>query len=517
MPSPMRSNTFIKSTTSIGCWRDGYPCGQNGGQRSQRLVADFSEPTPAIAARVPPPEFFSTRTDLKMPGGMPLDTLAPVPEPTGEVSMSILLIPVSFGGEPPKQQPPPTGETIVSVLPITSSVPAPGNSPISTSVPYDPHSTWPSRWRGATSEVAAAPSQTADCNLHFCPIGTVNSTSTPPFTLLPTITGPAEPSVTLSVVSTSSHFVIPPDPSSPIVDTSTSYTSGPEMTPLPISTVSGIIQDPLLTSAPSTSSHFAIPPDPTSPIIYTNTTSSTPCATIPELTPPPISTISGIIQDPLMTSAPATSNFPSMSVPEGMQERLVYCGIDKCVPIVMADLTSCHGTPTPRSDPVATSEFTAPVAAATTAAREPITITIDCNRHYCLGIETVYTISPTPYTYPIVPATSGFAIPPEVAPVAAVNKIFVPIEFWRGSNESIVPDAPKTLDGVHGPIQRHSSAAPKPSVATNSPCYRHYCPSDSTPKPHPTTMLTTSKPAQPVESASLHFPSALPFFETLTA
>ncbi|KAF3050634.1 hypothetical protein E8E11_003293 [Didymella keratinophila] len=109
-PSPVRSNTFIKPTTSIECWRNGYPCGQNGGQRSQRLVADFIVPTPALEARVPPPGFFSTRTDVQVPGEtdvpaeMPLDTLAPVPEPTSEVSMGILPIPTSLGGEPPKQQ-----------------------------------------------------------------------------------------------------------------------------------------------------------------------------------------------------------------------------------------------------------------------------------------------------------------------------------------------------------------------------------------------------------------------------
>ncbi|KAL1653715.1 hypothetical protein SLS61_003864 [Didymella pomorum] len=470
-PSSVRSNTFIRPTTSIECWRNGYPCGQNGGQQSQRLVADFIVPTPALNARVPPSEFFSTRTDIQVPGvtevphEMPLDTLAPVPEPTGEGSMDILPIPTSLGGEPPKHHAPPTGEAIVLVLPITSSMPAQDNSPVTTSLPYDPYSTWPSRWRGATSEVVAAPSETPDCNLHFCPTGTVNSTSTLPPTPQPTIPGPAEPSTTMPVVFTSSHFAIPPDPSSPIVQTSTSSLSAPEMSSLPINTAPGIIQAPLLTSAPSTSS------------------------------------------------------LPSMSIPEGIQERLVYCGTDKCVTVKMADLTSCHGTPTPRSGLLATSEFTAPVSAATTATREPITVMIDCKRHHCLGIETVYTITPTPtpYTYPIVPATSGFAIPPEVTPVGEPRAVFVPIEFWRGPNEPVVRNASKTLGGVHGPIQRRSSFAPKPSVATDSPCYRHYCPSGFTPKPAPTTMMTTSKPVPPVESASLYFPTAPPSFETFAA
>jgi len=207
-----------------------------------------------------------------------------------------------------------------------------------------------------------------------------------------------------------------------------------------------------------------------------------------------------------------------MSIPEGMQERLVYCGTDKCVPVKMSALASCHGTPTLHAGPVAAPEVTFPPAVAAPVTREPITVTIDCSRHYCHSrMETVYTITPTPYTYPIVPATSGFAVPPEVTHVDAVNKAFVPIDWWRGPNESNVPEAPKEIKSIHGPIQRHSSSVPMSSVATDSPCYRHYCPSGYTPKPTPTTMVTTSKPVQPVESASLHFPSAPPSFETFTS
>lgn len=459
-PSPVQSNTSIKPSTSIACWRNGHPCDQNGGQRSERLVADFVVPTPALEARVPPPEFFSTRTNVRVPGEtdvpgeMPLDTLPPVAEPTGEVSMGILPIPTSLGGEPNFDAPSQvtTSEAILSVLPITTSTTAAGFAPIPTS--------W---WRGppGSTNGTSAPTQTAHCN------GTVSAPSTS------------------------------------------------QLTPLPISTVSSIVQDPLLTPAPATSSHFAIPPDPNSPIIDTYTKSS---ASL-ELTPLPIKTVSGTIKDPLMTSAPATGTAPSMPVPEGMQNHFLHCGTNDCVPIDMAGLAACYSTSTPRAGPVAALEVTSPVAAITTAAREPITVTIDCNRHYChSGMETVYTIAPTPYTYPIVPATSGFAPPPEVTHVDAANKAFIPIDWWRGPNESIVPDAPKTLEGAHGPIQRHSPLALVSSVKTDSPCHRYYCPSGHTPaKPTPTTMLTTSKPARPVVSVSMSFPAAPPSFETFTA
>lgn len=437
-PSPVRSNTFVKPTTSIECWRDGYPCNQNGGQRSQRLVADFVVPTPALNARIPPPESFSTRSDVPVPGetgGMPLDTLPPVSEPTGEVSMGILPIFASLGGEQRTYNAPlriSTSEAIVSALPIITSTPA-----FETSIPYNPHSTWPSHWRGATSEVLANPSQTVHCN------GTVSVSSTPQ-----------------------------------------------------------------MTSVPPTSSHFAIPPDSRLRIVGTYTGSATSCTSTLGLTPLPISTVSGIIQDPLMTPAPATSSAPSMSVPEGMQERLVYCGTDKCVTIEMSDLASCHGTPTPRSGPAAAPEVTSPPAVTAPVTREPITVTIDCSRHHChSGMETVYTIIPTPYTHPIVPATSGFTVPPKVTPGGAANKAFVPIDWWRGPNEPNVPEAPKD-------IKSHSTIS---SVATDSPCYRHYCPSGHMPKPVLTTLTTTSKPVQPMESASLHFPSVPPSFSTFTA
>lgn len=230
MPSPMRSNTLIKRIASIECWRNDYPCGQGGGQRSQRLVAKFVEPTPAIAARVPPPKFFSTRTDVKAPdetdspretGHIPLDTPLPLLEPTAEASMGILPVPVSLGGDPHTYEAPQevvTSEAIFSALPITTST-----SAVGTSIPYSPHSAWPSHWRGATSKVAAAPSQTIRCN------GTLDVPSTPVLTPVP---------------ATSSHFAIPTDPSLPITGTYTeptvSFTSTAQLNPMPITIVSGI-------------------------------------------------------------------------------------------------------------------------------------------------------------------------------------------------------------------------------------------------------------------------------------
>jgi hypothetical protein len=473
-PSLVRSNTFIKPTTSIDCWRNGYPCGQNGGQRS--LVADFVIPTPALDARVPPPEFFSTRTDVPLPGEtdvpgetgeltydiLPISTSlggTPLPiKPTGDASMGILPISTSLGGEPQYDAPTqaPTSKTIFSVLPITTSSLGAEVSPIPTSWWRGSESSvsWQSKWRGPTSDGALAPSQTVDCDLHFCPTGFLNSTSTPPSTPLPTIPGSVDPPTTTPGPSTSSHFAIPPGPGETVVDT---YTKS-------------------ATSCTSTAPSTSLP----------NNTEFTTPAVPPAMTPPPS----------------ATSRMP---VPNGMQSGLFYCGLEFCVTIDTSD-HPCFGSPTPRSGPAVLPETTAPAAAAASLVDEPITVTIDCNRHYCTsGMATIYTITPTPYTYPIIPATSDFAAPPVPTHVAGA---FVPIDWWRGPGQPVLPDAPEDL---YGPIQRHSSTAAVSSLSPNDPCFRHYCRPGHTPaKPTPTTMLTATKPFEPVMSVSLHFPDAPP-------
>lgn len=168
-------------------------------------------------------------------------------------------------------------------------------------------------------------------------------------------------------------------------------------------------------------------------------------------------------------------------------------------------MAACYSTSTPREGSVAAPKVTSPVAVTTTAAPEPTTMIIDCNRHYChSGMETVKTNTPAPYTYPIMPANSGFSPPPEATHVDAVNKTFISIDWWRGPSESNVSDAPKALEGVHAPIQRHSPFVPVSSIAAGSPCYPHYCPLGQTrAKPTPTTMLTTSKPVCPAGRVSV--------------
>ncbi|KAF1926795.1 uncharacterized protein M421DRAFT_422402 [Didymella exigua CBS 183.55] len=304
-PSPERSNTYMfKPTTSVKCWRNGYPCGQNGGQRSQRLVADFVGPTPAIAARVPPPEWFSSHTDFPLPGE------TDVPGETGEMPYGILPIPTSLGGEPrtsdASNAPGKTGEAIFSVSPTTTSTPAADKSPIPTA--------W---WRGLTSGFA----------------------------------GPHEPT--------------------PIAE-----------------------------------------------------------------------------------------------------------------------------------------------------AGEPYAVTIDCNRHYCIsGMPTIRTITPTPHPYPVLPpATSGFAVPSKPTLVNEARDAFVPVDWWRGPGKPVVPDAPKGLDGIYGPIEQTSSVESVFSVATNDPCFRHYCPSGYTPgAPDPTTMLTETKPVVTQRLTKSPVLSAIPPSATSTS
>lgn len=161
----------------------------------------------------------------------------------------------------------------------------------------------------------------------------------------------------------------------------------------------------------------------------------------------------------------------------------------------MSGLASCFGTSMPR-------------AGVTVA---PLTVIINCDLHYChSGMVTVHTITPTLFTSSIVPANSNYVIPSEGTAVGAVNRAVVPIDWWRGPDQPNVPETHKDLDS-------HTSLAPVFSVATDSPYYRHYCPSDYTPKSAPTTTVTTSKPAQPVNSESLHFPSRPPSFSTFTA
>lgn len=186
--SPVRSNTFTKPTTSVECWRNGYPCGQNGGQRSQRRVMNFVRATAALDARVPPSEFFSTRTHVHFPGEID------VPDKTTEASVGILPVPTEITDDkhydaPP--QPGKTGEAIFSILPVSST-----SSTERTAIPTE----W---WRGP--EGAATPTYTIDCNRHYCPSGQA-AVIVP--TLSPIVTPPVvEPTGTRT---TSSHFAIPP-------------------------------------------------------------------------------------------------------------------------------------------------------------------------------------------------------------------------------------------------------------------------------------------------------------------
>lgn len=182
-PSPMLSNTYFRSntyfpkpTTSIECWRDGYPCGQNGGQRSQRRVAKFIRATSSIdevqtestyhmgymvaARRIPPPEFFSTRSDVNLP------------HQTADVPMNILPIPAKFTDgthyDAPNNEPGETGDVNFSILPIPTPTEArhaviptewwrgPGQSDL----PMIP----PGWWRDG-----ASPSHTHECSHHYCP------------------------------------------------------------------------------------------------------------------------------------------------------------------------------------------------------------------------------------------------------------------------------------------------------------------------------------------------------------
>ncbi|KAJ4336284.1 hypothetical protein N0V95_008653 [Ascochyta clinopodiicola] len=198
-PFTQRSNTFLpKPTTSVQCWRDGYPCGQDGGKHSLRRVADFARATPAptiddvpgetgdlsfniprlggmgVGPRVPPPEFFSTRSDV------------PVPGETGDGTMNILPLPTEFiSGTHYDAPPESSSEALFSILPIPTERGT-----------FRP-STWPSHWRGPASH-------TIDCTRHYCPHNTVSTSIsyTPLPATYPSI--PAGPTTTL-------HPAVPPE------------------------------------------------------------------------------------------------------------------------------------------------------------------------------------------------------------------------------------------------------------------------------------------------------------------
>ncbi|KAL1607333.1 hypothetical protein SLS59_002298 [Nothophoma quercina] len=217
-PSPVQSNTFVKPTTFIDCWRNGYPCGQNGGRRSQRLVKNFVHATAGVAPRVPPSECFSTRTELRLPEE------TDVPAETGEVSMGILPSPISLCGDKQYSAPPvEISEPIFSALPIATltapttggvAVPtewwrgpnmssdwlrshppiptefwrAPGEAtfalPVSTSTPSTEGAAIPTEWWRPAQPVPTTsaegvalptdwwrgnmPSYTTDCERHYC-------------------------------------------------------------------------------------------------------------------------------------------------------------------------------------------------------------------------------------------------------------------------------------------------------------------------------------------------------------
>ncbi|XPS67938.1 hypothetical protein M3J07_000232 [Ascochyta lentis] len=189
--SLVRSNTHLpKPTTSVECWRNGYPCA-NGGQRSQRQVANFVRATPApvddesivetdvnavpvpsqgiprlvgmaVAPRVPPPEFFSSRPDVHVPGE------------TDEPTVNILPIPTEFLDGPHYDVPGETGEVTFTILPISTTPPEDNRVVVPTE--------W---WRGPV------PAYTIDCNRHYCPTNAPSPSPAP--TSLPTTSYPLLP------------------------------------------------------------------------------------------------------------------------------------------------------------------------------------------------------------------------------------------------------------------------------------------------------------------------------------
>ncbi|KAH6642710.1 hypothetical protein C7974DRAFT_107628 [Boeremia exigua] len=232
-PIPNRSNTWLRPTaSSFKCWHNGYPC-----HRSQRYVTMFARATPAagpVAPRVPPPEWFSTRTDVPLPG----HTNAPTE--TGDDRMGILPIPYSLLEVPEEAVP---SEPAYSALPIHHPASAQHNDladhsgDVHTSLPTEPQVAargagvpvdW---WRGPGEDVvpeasgpvlsqelvasttatvtaassglpavAAAHPTTDPCYRHYCPSGQPVVT---PDTSMSTWTYPDVPAGT-------SHADIPP-------------------------------------------------------------------------------------------------------------------------------------------------------------------------------------------------------------------------------------------------------------------------------------------------------------------
>ncbi|KZM24632.1 hypothetical protein ST47_g4281 [Ascochyta rabiei] len=219
--SPVYANTFFpKPTTSVPCWRDGYPCGQDGGKRIQRRIADFVRATPAptiedvpartgevsidiprfvdmaVALRVPPPEFFNSRPDI------------PVPGETGDATMNILPIPTELiDGTQYDAPPEPTSTgTAVTDIPSETSEAIFFILPISTLPPST--TARPSHWRGPV------PSYTIDCNRHYCPTNTrsVSTTSSTPLPTTHPVIPPTEP-------YTTQRPAVPPQVTTPTINT----------------------------------------------------------------------------------------------------------------------------------------------------------------------------------------------------------------------------------------------------------------------------------------------------------
>ncbi|KAJ4985805.1 hypothetical protein SVAN01_08703 [Stagonosporopsis vannaccii] len=98
-PTPNHSHKLTKTTTSMQCWRNGYPCGR---QRSQRHAAEFARAASGLAHRPPPPAFFSTCTEVPFPDHTKIsnecydDFTSTLPLPMDNLPITTSLL----GGEP---------------------------------------------------------------------------------------------------------------------------------------------------------------------------------------------------------------------------------------------------------------------------------------------------------------------------------------------------------------------------------------------------------------------------------
>ena len=271
-PSPVQSSTFVKPTTSIDCWRNGYPCGQNGGRRSQRLVKNFIHATTGVAPRVPPSECFSTRTELRLPEE------TNVPAETGEVSMGILPIPTSLCGDKQYSAPPvEISEPIFSALPIaTLTAPTTGGVAVPTewwrgpNMPSDwlrSHPAIPTEfWRAPGEATSALP---VDWWRSILPVSTLAS-STEGAAIPTEWWRPAQP-----VPTTPADGVVLPtkwwrgNMPSYTIDCERHYCHSVPATSKPTQDMSSFSAKygtpPVVkpTGAPTTSSRFAIPPEAT--------------------------------------------------------------------------------------------------------------------------------------------------------------------------------------------------------------------------------------------------------------